>query len=104
MWVQANLTPPQPSPTPQASPSSQASPSPLPTPTPITLQPIHWGNSVEAAVLADGRRIALTQHHVVIMDVRSGQGSGCVTVNGTPCYLDLDAQMAARLGTWKFVY
>ena len=84
-WVQANLTPPQPSP--------QVSPSPLPSPTPMTLTPITWGNSTEAALLPDGRRIALTAHQVVILDLRSGQG-----------LLDLEAQMSKRLGTWKFVY
>jgi len=92
-WVQTNLVPPQPSPSPQVSPSPQASPSPLPSPTPITLVPIDWGNSAEAALLPDGRRIALTPHQVVIMDLRSGQG-----------LLDLEAEMSKRLRTWKFVY
>jgi hypothetical protein len=55
--------------------------------------PIDWGNSAEAALLPDGRRIALTPHQVVIMDLRSGQG-----------LLDLEAQMSKRLRTWKFVY
>jgi len=90
-WVQANLTPPQPSPSPQ--PSPQVSPSPLPSPTPMTLVPIDWGNSTEAALLPDGRRIALTPHQVVILDLRSGQG-----------LLDLETQMSKRLRTWKFVY
>ena len=40
-----------------------------------------------------GRRIALTPHQVVIMDLRSGQG-----------LLDLEAEMSKRLRTWKFVY
>ncbi|MDQ2923386.1 MAG: hypothetical protein M3Q90_03735 [Candidatus Dormibacteraeota bacterium] len=67
---------------------------------------INWGNAVEAAKLADGRRIALTPHHVVILELRSGQGSNCVDSRGkpTPCYLDLDAQMSPRLSTWKFTY
>jgi hypothetical protein len=60
---------------------------------PPSLQKISWGNSTEAAITADGRRIALTEHHVVILDLRSGQG-----------HLDLETQMAARLGTWKFSY
>lgn len=52
-------------------------------------QPITWGNAVEAARLADGRRVALTQHQVVVMDLRSGT-------------LDLEAAMAPRLSTWHF--
>jgi len=55
------------------------------------LQSIEWGNAQEAARLRDGRRIALTQHHVVIMDLHSG-------------LLDLETEMAARLGTWKFSF
>jgi len=55
--------------------------------------PINWGNSTEAALLPDGRRIALTSHQVVIMDLRSGQG-----------LLDLEAAMSKRLTTWRFVY
>lgn len=57
-------------------------------PVPAT-QPISWGNAVEAARLADGRRIALTQHQVVLMDLRSGT-------------LDLEAAMAPRLDSWRF--
>ena len=68
-WVQANLTPPP------------------------SLLPISWGDSTEAAIMADGRRIALTQHHVVILDLHSGQG-----------HLDLEAEMSTRLSTWKFIY
>jgi hypothetical protein len=68
-WVQANLHPP------------------------LTMTPISWGNADEAAQLSDMRRIALTPHHVVILDLRSGQG-----------HLDLEAQMSARLSTWQFTY
>ena len=68
-WVQANLHPP------------------------LTMTPISWGNADEAGRLSDGRRIALTPHHVVILDIRSGQGQ-----------LDLEAQMSARLSTWMFTY
>jgi hypothetical protein len=57
------------------------------------LQAISWGNATEAAIMPDGRRIALTQHHVVILDMRSGEG-----------HLDLETQMAARLSSWKFSY
>jgi hypothetical protein len=92
-WLQANLTPPQTSPSPLPSSIPQASPSPVPSPTPLTLTPIQWGNSTEAGTLPDGRRVAMTQHHVVILDIRSGQG-----------LLDLDAQMGSRLNTWKFTY
>jgi hypothetical protein len=67
-------------------------------------QSINWGNAIEAIKLPDGRRMALTPHHVVILELRSGQGSQCVTQQGTPtpCYLDLDAHMSPRLNTWKF--
>ena len=50
---------------------------------------ISWGNSVQAVKLADGRRVALTPHHVVIMELRPGP-------------LDLEAAMSSRLSTWKF--
>jgi hypothetical protein len=54
---------------------------------------ISWGDAVQAAKFSDGRRIALTQHHVVIMDLHSGQG-----------HLDLETQMSSRLSTWKFSF
>jgi len=54
---------------------------------------IVWGNALEATKLADGRRMALTPHHVVILELHSGQG-----------HLDLESQMSARLNTWKFTY
>jgi len=67
-------------------------------------QSISWGNATEALKLSDGRRIALTQNHVVIMDLHSGQLTGCTSSLGTPtpCHLDLEAQMSIRLNTWKF--
>jgi hypothetical protein len=52
---------------------------------------IAWGNSLEAVKLSDGRRIALTPHHVVILELHNG-------------LLDLESAMAPRLDTWKFVY
>jgi hypothetical protein len=52
-------------------------------------QTISWGNAVEAVKLTDGRRVALTPHHVVIMDLHSGP-------------LNLEKEMSSRLGTWKF--
>jgi CxxC motif-containing protein (DUF1111 family) len=55
------------------------------------LETISWGNSVEAARLSDGRRIALTAHHVVILDLHSG-------------LLNLETEMSARLSTWKFSF
>jgi hypothetical protein len=58
---------------------------------PSTLDSIAWGDAVQAARLADGRRIALTPHHVVILDLHSG-------------LLDLESAMSARLDTWKFSY
>jgi hypothetical protein len=57
----------------------------------LTMDSISWGNAVEAARLSDGRRVALTPHHVVILDLHSG-------------LLDLETEMAARLGTWKFSF
>ena len=56
-------------------------------------QPIQWGDAAEANQLNDGRRIALTAHHVVILDLRSAKDG-----------LDLEAQMSARLNTWKFLF
>jgi hypothetical protein len=53
--------------------------------------PISWGNAVEAVQLADGRRVALTPHHVVILDLHSG-------------LLDLETEMSARLNSWKFSF
>jgi hypothetical protein len=58
-----------------------------------TLQPIDWGNATQAAQMSDARRIALTPHQVVILDLRSGPG-----------LLDLETAMSSRLGTWKFSY
>lgn len=58
---------------------------------PPASESISWGNSVEAARLADGRRIALTPHHVVIMDLRPGP-------------LNLEGEMSSRLSTWKFSF
>lgn len=52
---------------------------------------IDWGNAVEAVKLTDGRRIALTAHHVVIMDLHPG-------------LLDLETEMSSRLNTWKFSF
>ena len=55
------------------------------------LQTITWGNSQEAVRLGDGRRLALTPHHVIVMDLHSG-------------LLDLEAAMSTRLNTWKFTF
>ena len=55
------------------------------------LQEISWGNSQEAVRLPDGRRLALTPHHVVLLDLHSG-------------LLDLETEMSARLSTWKFSF
>ncbi len=60
----------------------------------ITLTAISWGNAGEAALIeGTHQRLALTQHHVVLMDVHEGEGN-----------LDLDTEMAQRLGTWRFDY
>lgn len=87
-WVAANLGP-KPSSSPTASPAVSPRSSPSPSASPLVLQPISWGNSREAAVLPDGRRIALTPQFVIILDVRSGP-------------LDLEGEMSSRLGTWRF--
>ena len=58
---------------------------------PPAVTAISWGNAVEAGQLEDGRRVALTQHHVVILDLHSG-------------LLDLETEMSARLSTWKFSF
>jgi hypothetical protein len=62
-------------------------------PVPTVGQAIAWGNSTEADRLSDGRRIALTQHHVVILDLRT-------TLN----QLDLETLMSSRLNTWVFTF
>jgi hypothetical protein len=54
-------------------------------------QTISWGNAAEAVKLTDGRRLALTPHHVVILELHSG-------------LLDLESAMSTRLDTWKFTY
>ena len=70
-WVAANLKP---------APTGQG-------------QSIQWGDATQANQLADGRRIALTPHHVVILDLRAAKDG-----------LDLETQFSTRLGTWKFLY
>jgi hypothetical protein len=90
-WIASNLNPPSPSPSGSPSASPPSSPSSSPSASPATLPSISWGNAVEAARLPDGRRIALTPHHVVIMDLHSG-------------LLDLESAMSARLATWKFTF
>ncbi len=55
------------------------------------MRAIAWGNAQQAGRLADGRRLALTQHHVVMLDLHSG-------------LLDLESAMSARLDTWQFKY
>jgi hypothetical protein len=57
------------------------------------LSPIQWGDSSEAYKMDDGRRIALTAHHVVVLDLHFAQGQ-----------LDLESLMSARLSTWKFTF
>jgi len=60
-----------------------------------SLSPITWGNALEADVASGPRtvRLARTPHHVVLLDLRSGQGN-----------LDLDQAMGSRLGSWRFSY
>ena len=57
----------------------------------VQLETISWGNALEAARLSDGRRIALTPHNVVILDLHSG-------------LLNLETEMSSRLSTWKFSF
>ena len=64
------------------------------------LNAIPWGDSSEAYRIVDGpaapatdRRIAMTAHHVVVLDLHSGEG-----------HLDLETEMSARLNTWKFTF
>jgi hypothetical protein len=62
----------------------------------LHLQPVDWGNAISALQEVGGqhpRWFALTPHHVVILELHSGQGN-----------LDLNAAMAPRLGTWRFTY
>lgn len=62
----------------------------------LTLQTVEWGNAQAALQEVGGahpRWFALTPHHVVILELHSGQGN-----------LDLNAAMAPRLPTWKFTY
>jgi hypothetical protein len=66
----------------------QANLNPVPTG-----QSIQWANATEAIQLTDGRRIALTAHHVVLLDLRANKDG-----------LDLEAQLSTRLSTWKFLY
>jgi len=61
-------------------------------PAPSPGETISWGNAKEAMKLSNGRRIALTSTHVVVLELRSGAGN-----------LDLEAAMAPRLDTWKFL-
>jgi hypothetical protein len=58
-----------------------------------TGESIQWGNATEADKLTDGRRIALTPHHVVVMELRFGKDG-----------LNLESLMSPRLSTWKFLY
>lgn len=55
---------------------------------------ISWGNSSEALVFGtDKARMALTPHHVIVLELRSGEGN-----------LNLEAEMSSRLSSWKFTY
>jgi hypothetical protein len=61
---------------------------------PGQLDPISWGNSDVAARVAGSRRLlAFTAHHVILLDIREGEGN-----------LDLEAEMEKRLSSWKFDY
>jgi hypothetical protein len=62
-------------------------------PIPTIAEEIAWGNAHEAVRLSDGRRIALTEHHVVMLDLRT-----------TLDQLDLESLMSSRLNTWVFTF
>jgi hypothetical protein len=66
------------------------------------LTAIQWGDASEAYKMDDGRRIALTQHHVVLLDLHCGTSPGACDPNQG--HLDLEALMSARLQTWKFTF
>jgi hypothetical protein len=66
------------------------------------LSPILWGDSIDAYKVDDGRRVALTQHHVVILDLHCGVNVGACDPNHG--HLDLEALMSVRLPTWKFTF
>src|SRR5207237_9600690 len=38
----------------------------------LTLEPIQWGNALEGGRLSDGRRVALTPQHVIMLDLQAG--------------------------------
>ena len=63
----------------------------------VVMSAISWGDSSEAYKMDDGRRIALTPHHVVILDLHSNVSSGAG-------HLDLEGLMSTRLYTWKFTF
>ena len=57
------------------------------------LHPLSWGNAQEAVQADSGRRLALTPHHVVELDIREGVGN-----------LGVEEIMSSRLATWRFDY
>ncbi len=58
------------------------------------VETIRWGNAGEAVKLTNSSlRYALTKHHVVLLDPRQGAEN-----------LDLEGELAKRLGTWQFDY
>lgn len=62
-------------------------------PVPV-LTPIQWSNARQAvAVAGTTKRLALTGHRVVMMDLHSGAGN-----------LDLEREMGSRLALWRFDY
>ncbi|MGH7904763.1 MAG: hypothetical protein ACREPA_11670 [Candidatus Dormibacteraceae bacterium] len=57
-----------------------------------TLQPLRWGNALEAGALAgSGQWFALTGRHVIQLTLREGSGN-----------LPLTTEMARRFSSWKF--
>jgi len=60
----------------------------------LDLAPISWGNATSAFVVNGAhQRIAMTAHHVILMDIREGQGN-----------LALSDEMGSRLTSWRFDY
>lgn len=60
----------------------------------LDLTRISWGNAGEAYLVNPiHKRIAMTAHHVILLDIREGAGN-----------LALDSAMSQRLATWRFDY
>ena len=60
----------------------------------VRMTPLQWGNAMDAGrEVGTSRYYALTPHHVVVMELRSGAGN-----------LDLQSALEKRLSLWRFTY